>query len=165
MSTARNVTWKIIDTTTVQGLLVLTAVEVETTISSNMTYDLLPAGASRPEGASLPRVLLPAAGPVPATCRWPRQLTQATTKGAAIPKLEYVPTTIPTTRAKEKARSTCPPIKNKTSTVRKVKPLVRMVRESVWLMDLLTTSANDSLRSKRLFSRMRSKITMVSFIE
>src|SRR5712691_990411 len=92
---------------------------------------LLPAGARRPETFSLPRALLPAAGPVPATTPCPRQRFQATTRGAAIPKLEYVPTTIPTTRAKEKARSTWPPIRNRTSTVRKVKPLVKMVRERV----------------------------------
>jgi hypothetical protein len=48
-----------------------------------------------------------------------------------MPKLEYVPTTIPTTRAKEKARSTWPPIRNKTSTVRNVNPLVKMVRDKV----------------------------------
>src|SRR5467141_640758 len=126
---------------------------------------LLPAGAKRPGTFSLPRALLPAAGPVPTATPRPRQRFQANTSGAAIPKLEYVPTTIPTTRAKEKARSTWPPIRNRTSTVRKVKPLVKIVRERVWLMDLLTTSANDSLRSKRLFSRMRSKMTMVSFIE
>ena len=35
---------------------------------------------------------------------WPLQWFQATTKGAAMPKLEYVPTRIPTTNAKEKAR-------------------------------------------------------------
>src|SRR6266478_6033245 len=126
---------------------------------------LLPAESRRPETFSLPRALLSAAGPVPAAAPWPRQRFQATTSGAAIPKLEYVPTTIPTTRAKEKARSTWPPIRNRTSTVRKVRPLVKIVRESVWLMDLLTTSANDSLRSKRLFSRMRSKMTIVSFME
>src|SRR5207245_7991562 len=126
---------------------------------------LLPAGARRPATFSLLRALLPAAGPVPAAALWPRKRFQETTSGAAIPKLEYVPTTIPTTRAKEKARSTWPPIRNRTSTVRKVKPLVKIVRERVWLMDLLTTSANDSLRSKRLFSRMRSKMTMVSFME
>src|SRR5437868_11623847 len=153
------------DTTTVHGLFVLDGCGLETTISSNMDDYLLPAGARRAGALSLLRVLLPAAGPVPATAPWPRQRFQATTMGAAMPKLEYVPTTIPTTRAKEKARSTWPPIRNKTSTVRKVKPLVKMVRESVWLMDLLTTSANDSLRSKRLFSRMRSKMTMVSFME
>src|SRR6266849_5213966 len=126
---------------------------------------LLPAGARRAAASSLPRVLLPAAGPVPAATPWRRQRFQATTRGAAIPKLEYVPTTTPTTRAKENARSTWPPIRNKTSTVRKVNPLVRIVRDRVWLIDLFTTSANDSRRSKRLFSRMRSKITIVSFIE
>src|SRR5271163_5052528 len=105
--------------------------DVDTTISSNIVYDLRPAVARRPGAPSLPRALLPAAGPAPTACPWPRQLTQATTSGAAIPKLEYVPTTIPTTRAKEKARSTWPHIKNRTNTVRKVRPLVRMVRESV----------------------------------
>src|ERR1700722_13687387 len=86
------------DSITVQGLLVLTAFEVETTISSNMNCYLPPAGARRPEAPSLPRALLPAAGPALAACPWPRQLTQATTSGAAIPKLEYVPITIPTKR-------------------------------------------------------------------
>src|ERR1700726_1472910 len=150
---------------TVQGLFVLLGLELETTISSNIDLYLLPTGARRPGTPSLPRVLLPDAGPEPATAPWPRQRFQATTSGAAIPKLEYVPTTIPTTRAKEKARSTWPPIRNRTSTVRKVRPLVKIVRDNVWLMDLLTTSANDSRRSKRLFSRIRSKMTMVSFIE
>src|SRR5690348_10224570 len=154
------------DTTTVHGLFVFVGCGLETTISSNMGDYLLPAGARRADAGSLPRDLLPAAGPglaiVPC---WPRQRFQATTNGAAMPKLEYVPTTIPTTRAKEKALSTWPPIRNRTSTVRKVSPLVRMVRDKVWLMDLFTTSANDSRRSKRLFSRIRSKITMVSFIE
>src|SRR6266566_3346080 len=92
---------------------------------------LLPAEARRAGTLSPPRVLFPAAGPVPAATPRPRQRFQATTSGAAIPKLEYVPTTIPTTRAKEKARSTWPPIRNKTSTVRKVKPLVKIVRERV----------------------------------
>src|SRR5712692_2180688 len=92
---------------------------------------LLPAGARRAGTVSPPRVLFPAAGPVPAATPRPRQRFQATTSGAAIPKLEYVPTTIPTTRAKEKARSTWPPIRNRTSTVRKVKPLVKIVRERV----------------------------------
>src|SRR5271157_3775891 len=128
-------------------------------------YYLLPAGARRGCPPSLPRVLLPAAVPVTAAPPCPRQLFQATTSGAAIPKLEYVPTTIPTTRAKENARSTWPPIRNRTSTVRNVNPLVSIVRERVWLIDLFTTSAKGSRRSKRLFSRMRSKMTMVSFIE
>src|SRR5438045_9674154 len=101
------------DKKTVMGFLVLVGCGLETTISSNITYYLLPAGARRAVRSSLPRFLLPAAVPVPATTPWPRQRFQATTMGAAIPKLEYVPTTIPTTRAKEKARSTWPPIRNK----------------------------------------------------
>src|SRR5258708_17220435 len=153
------------DTTTVCGLFVFCGFGLEITISSNMDDYLLPAGARRAGTLSLLRVLLPAAGPGPATAPWPRQRFQATTSGAAMPKLEYVPTTIPTTTAKEKARTTWPPLRNRTSTVRKVRPLVKIVRERVWLMDLLTTSANDSLRSKRLFSRMRSKMTIVSFME
>ena len=36
---------------------------------------------------------------------------------------------------------------------------------SVWLMERLTTSASDSRRLVPRFSRMRSKTTMVSFIE
>src|SRR5580693_9699863 len=125
------------DTTTVHGLFVFNGCGLETTISSNMSDYLLPAGARRAGTGSLLRVLLPAASPGPATAPWPRQRFQATTSGAAMPKLEYVPTTIPTTRAKENARSTWPPIRNRTSTVRKVNPLVSIIRESVWLMDLL----------------------------
>src|SRR5271168_392356 len=108
----RNPTWKIIARTTVQGLLVRTALDVDTTISSNMSYDLLPAVARRPGAPSLPRALLPAAGPAPPAEPWPRTLTQATTRGAAIPKQEYVPTNIHTTRAKQKALSTWPPMRN-----------------------------------------------------
>src|ERR1700674_5300874 len=131
------------DSTTVQGLFVFFGFGLETTISSNMVYYLLPAGARRPEAPELARGLLPAADPVLVARRpWPRQRFHATTNGAAMPKLEYVPTTIPTTKAKEKARNTCPPIRNKTSTVRNVSPLVKRVRDSVWLMDLFTTSAN-----------------------
>src|SRR3974390_1019976 len=138
---------------------------VDSTISSNIvSHYLLPAVASF-GCPSPPRVLLPAAVPVPATTPCPLQRCQATTSGAAIPKLEYVPTTIPTTRAKAKALSTWPPIRNRTSTVRNVSPLVKIVRDKVWLIDLFTTSANGSFLSKRLFSRIRSKITIVSFIE
>src|SRR5215470_7787517 len=133
------------------GFLVLVGFGLETTISSNIGSYLLPAGARRAVTFSLPRVLLPAAGPVPAVAPVARQRFQATTRGAAMPKLEYVPTTIPTTRAKENARSTWPPIRKSTSTVRKVRPLVSIVRDNVWLIDLLTRSLKSSLRSKRLF--------------
>src|SRR5208282_2121552 len=114
--------------TTVHGLLVALFFGFETTISSNMSDAyLLPEVARRGVPLSLPRVLLPAAVPVPAAAPCPRQRFQATIRGAAIPKLEYVPTTIPTTSAKAKARSTWPPMRNRTSTVRNVKPLVRIV--------------------------------------
>src|SRR5579883_3159823 len=166
MRIVRKSTWTTIDRKTVHGLLVFFPFGLETTISSNMVDDyLLPEVAKRGCPPSLPRGLMPAAVPVLATPPCPRHLFQATTRGAAIPKLEYVPTTIPNTRAKAKARSTWPPIRNRTSTVRKVSPLVRMVRDNVWLMDLLTTEANGSLRKRRLFSRTRSKITIVSFME
>src|ERR1700680_4425142 len=134
------------DTTTVHGLLVFCGFGLEITISSNMDDYLLPAGARGAETLSLLRVLCPAAGPGPATAPWPRQRFHATTSGAAMPKLEYVPTTIPTTRAKEKARSTWPPIRNRTSTVRNVKPLVKIVRESVWLIERFTITLNGSRR-------------------
>src|SRR5258707_13512362 len=151
---------------TVQGLFVFLFVEVDTTISSNMGDDyLLPEVARRGCPPSLPRGLLPAAVPVLATPPCPRQLFQATTSGAAIPNLEYVPTPIPTTRAKANARSTWPPIRNRTSTVRKVNPLVRIVRDNVWLIYLLTMSPNGSLRSKRLFSGRRPNMTIVSSIK
>src|SRR5690348_18158165 len=153
------------DRTTVHRLFVFLGFGLETTISSNMGPYLLPAGASFPGEVSPLRALFPAAVPAHAVAPRPRQRFHATTRGAAIPKLEYVPTTIPTTSAKENARSTWPPMTNSTSTVRKVNPLVKIVRDKVWLMALFTTSANGNLRRRRLSSRMRSKITIVSFIE
>src|SRR5581483_8872667 len=63
------------------------------------------------------------AGVVP----WPQCLFQNTTIGAAMPKLEYVPITTPITMAKEKERRTSPPMRKRTSTVKNVSPLVRMV--------------------------------------
>src|SRR5258707_14517296 len=118
------------DTTTVHGLFVFDGCGLEITISSNMGAYLLPAGARRAGAVLLLRALLPAAGPEPATAPWPRQRFHATTSRAAMPKLEYVPTTIPTTKAKEKARITWTAIRNKTSTVRKVRPLGKIVRDS-----------------------------------
>src|SRR5258708_37194088 len=105
------------DTTTVHGLLVFCGFGLEITISSNMGDYLLPAAARRPAALSPLRDLSPAAGPGVATAPcWPRQRFHATTRGAAMPKLEDVPTTIPTTRTKDKPRSSWPPITNRTST-------------------------------------------------
>src|SRR5215469_6384455 len=104
MRMRRKRTCTAMEITTVHGLLVFLLVGLDTTISSNIDDYLLPEVASRGCPLSLLRGLLPAAVPVLAIPPCPRQLFQATTSGAAIPKLEYVPTTIPTTRAKANAR-------------------------------------------------------------
>src|SRR5208282_5013292 len=97
--------------------------------------------------------------------RPPRQSWYATRIGAAIAIEEYVPIRIPMTRAKLKPCSTSPPKRNSASTVRKVKPAVKIVLLKVWLMLLLTMSARFSRRSSLMFSRMRSNTTMVSLLE
>src|ERR1700758_5365231 len=59
----RKAIWTTTDTTTVMGFFVLVGCGLETTISSNITTHLLPAGA-RPAGRpSLPRFLFPDGGP------------------------------------------------------------------------------------------------------
>ena len=73
--------------------------------------------------------------------------------------------TMPTVSAKEKPRSTDPPNTSRLKTVRNVRPDEITVRLSVWLMLRFTTSVSDSRRLSARFSRMRSKTTMVSFIE
>ena len=54
---------------------------------------------------------------------------------------------------------------NSAITVRKVRPEVIMVRLSVWLIALFITISSGSRRESFRFSRMRSKMTIVSFIE
>src|ERR1700683_5240789 len=119
---------------TAQPVLVFFLTTLDSTNSSNIYDYLLPTGAKR-AAASPVRAFVPAAEPETGTAPCPLQLTQATTKGAAIPKLEYVPTRIPTTKANEKLRRTSPPIMKSTRTVRKVRPLVRIVRDRVWLIE------------------------------
>src|SRR5262245_11532999 len=117
---------------TAQPLFVFFLTTLDSTSSSNMVDYLLPAGAKRAD-ASPVRTFVPAVDPAPATgsVPWPLQRCHITTRGAAMPKLEYVPTRIPTVKANEKLRKTCPPKTKSTRTVRNVRPLVRMVRESV----------------------------------
>ena len=62
-------------------------------------------------------------------------------------------------------RSTSPPKKYSASTVNSVVPDVMIVRLSVWLTDSLTVVSSDSRRLVRRFSRIRSKMTMVSLTE
>src|SRR5664279_5210170 len=92
-----------------------------------------------------------------------RHSVYATSIGAATAIEEYVPIRIPMTSAREKPRSTSPPNTYNESTVRNVKPEVKIVRLNVWLMLLLTTSASSSRRSSLIFSRMRSYTMMVSW--
>ena len=72
---------------------------------------------------------------------------------------------MPITSAKENPCSTSPPKRYRAKTVRNVNPAVRMVRLSVWLILRLTISASRSRRSSLMFSRIRSKTTMVSLFE
>ena len=72
---------------------------------------------------------------------------------------------MPQTRAKEKPFSTGPPNKNRAITVRNVNPDVITVRLSVWFTARFITDSSGSRRENFRFSRIRSKITMVSFIE
>jgi hypothetical protein len=55
--------------------------------------------------------------------------------------------------------------RNMAITTIRVVPEVMTERDIVWLSDALTTSLGAVLRIGRKFSRMRSKITMVSFTE
>ena len=56
---------------------------------------------------------------------------------------EYVPTMIPTTNAKANPRSTGPPNINRHTALSNVKPPVRIVRLSVWLIDTLIRFGSD----------------------
>ena len=60
---------------------------------------------------------------------------------------------IPTTSANENPRSTGPPNSNSDSAVRNVKPDVRIVRLSVWLMLVLTSFGSDSALASASDSR------------
>ena len=93
------------------------------------------------------------------------QLCQNNTIGLATKTEEYVPTVIPQTSANEKACSTGPPQMKSATTVRNVRPDVITVRLSVWLMLLFISDSRGSRRKILRFSRIRSKITIVSFIE
>ena len=79
--------------------------------------------------------------------------------------LEYVPVMMPTTIVKANPFRTSPPKKNRASAVRSAVPDVITVRPSVWFTETLITWCRESRRIERRFSRMRSKMTIVSFVE
>src|SRR5262250_3003525 len=68
------------------------------------------------------------------------QASQSITSAAAAMD-EYVPVTTPTTRAKAKSWRTSPPNRKRTTDARNVVNDVRIVRDSVWLIAPLTSSA------------------------
>ena len=79
--------------------------------------------------------------------------------------LEYVPVMMPTTIVNAKPWSTSPPKKNSASAVRSAVPEVMTVRPRVWLIEALMTSPSESRHIERRFSRIRSKMTIVSLVE
>ena len=85
--------------------------------------------------------------------------------GLATNTEEYVPIMIPQTSANENPPSTGPPQMNRAITVRNVRPEVMTVRLNVWFTARFITASSGSLRENFKFSRIRSKITMVSFME
>ena len=80
-------------------------------------------------------------------------------------RVENVPAMTPTSRAKAKPRMTSPPSRRSDTMTISVRPDVRMVRLRVWLRLSLTTDGKSSHRRLRMFSRTRSKMTIVSFRE
>ena len=93
------------------------------------------------------------------------QLCHSSTIGLATKIDEYEPIIMPTTSANENVCNTVPPNRYNASTVRNVNPEVMIVLLSVWLMLRFISSARGSRRLSFKFSRIRSKITIVSFIE
>src|SRR5262245_19402839 len=86
-------------------------------------------------------------------------------KGLAMYRVEYVPTSPPISSLHEKLLSTSPPNSTSDKAQRKAVPLVSAVRERVSLIARLVRNSRPSRLFKTLFSRTRSKITMVWFIE
>src|SRR5437867_8824937 len=75
---------------------------------------------------------------------------------------EYVPTITPIRKENAKSFRTGPPKKYSASTVSKTVPPVRIVRESVSLIEVFMTSATDPDNRSRKPLRMRSKTTILS---
>ena len=90
---------------------------------------------------------------------------QKLTMAAAMNTLEYVPVMMPTIIVNAKPCSTSPPKKNSASAVRSAVPAVMTVRPSVWFIETLMTWFIESRRIDRRFSRIRSKMTIVSLVE
>ena len=90
---------------------------------------------------------------------------KTSSNGAATKIDEKVPTMIPIIIGKLNSAITDPPKKYIANRAIIVATTVRIVRDSVSLIDKLMISVIDILLFLATFSRMRSKITMVSFME
>ena len=94
---------------------------------------------------------------------WP--WLQAYTRGVVSVMVLYTPARQPTSMANAKELITSPPKKNSTTSAKSTVKVVIIVRESVSLMERLIISPKLILGWRRKFSRMRSKMTMVSLME
>src|SRR4029434_6952383 len=87
------------------------------------------------------------------------------TIGDAMKMDEYVPTMTPIRKENAKSFRTGPPKKYSARTVSKTVPPVRIVRESVSLIDVFITCVTDPDHRSRKPLRMRSKTTILSLME
>ena len=76
---------------------------------------------------------------------------------------EYVPEMIPRRSARTKTRMALPPNRNSASSVNTTVRLVLIDRPNVWSTEWLTIAAKGSPAWRALFSRIRSKTTIVSW--
>src|SRR6185312_12981157 len=97
--------------------------------------------------------------------RWSAKFFPKIRIGLAMKIDEYVPIIMPITSAYENPFSTWPPKRYRDNAVSSVRPEVNTVRLNVWLMLAFTSSLKEPRRCSLMFSRIRSKTTMVSFIE
>ena len=78
---------------------------------------------------------------------------------------EYVVAMVPTSMVNANASSTSPPNRYSAITDMNTVPEVMTVRVSVWFKLVLMADSSGSRRCSRVFSRTRSKMTIMSFIE
>ena len=95
----------------------------------------------------------------------PVLFSQIRRMGLATNMEEYVPTMIPTIRAKAKSWITPPPRKKRARTTIRVVEEVRIVRLRVSFMLIFMVCSKDRLRKRREFSRILSKTIIVSLRE
>src|SRR3954470_18693353 len=116
-------------------------------------------------GASRPAVVVWITSRRSALVSRPLARVHQRTIGDAMKMDEYVPTITPIRNENAKSLRTGPPKKYNASTVNKTVPPVRIVRDSVSLIEVFITSAPDPDNRSRKPLRIRSKTTILSLIE